>query len=172
MTHAHCLALFEQRMGVKVSDLKFVFEFGGGYGCACRLLYSLEFAGRYIDYDLPVVAALARYYLDEIGLLSGGNISCISDFEVLAHALLSVQGESLFLSTWALSETPLLVRHRILSLLVGRFKYFYLIYQPEFREVDNIQFFDEMMTSTLSGIHWQRWEIEHLGATALAGVRT
>lgn len=166
----HCAALLEQKMNVKISDLSLIVEFGGGYGCMCRVLYGLGFQGTYINFELPMMAALMRYYLAEIGL-SDKSILYSSDIAQLSGLLEQHQDEnSLFTSAWALSESPLSLRSQLLPLL-KQFRYLYLIYQPRFREVDNQDFFARLPLA-VGNMSWQTWSIEHLGATALAGVST
>ena len=171
---AYSIAQLEQRLDMRVSGLSFVFEFGGGYGCMARLLRELGFEGLYLDYDFPVIAALAEYYLSEAGgLTSKGSCAfCISDLGDIRWILDAdpVPADSLFLSTWALSEAPLDTRMEVLS-LVDKFRYFYVVYQPSFREVNNDRFFASV-PDMLQGWQWESWKVEHLGARALAGVRT
>lgn len=172
ITAAHMMALFEQKVGIKAEDLGLVFEFGGGYGCLCRVLYNIGFHGDYIGYDQPVVAALARYYLAELGLPpTGCLLNHYSDFRDLDQFVGQANlKDSLFVSHWALSEVPIELRHRVL-LLASNFKYIYLIYQAKFYEINNLEFFGAL-PYRLQGFDWQHWPIEHLGATALVGVNT
>ena len=66
--HAYHLAQFEEKTGSEVHDMKYVLEFGGGYGSMCRLFFNLGFSGKYIIFDFPAFNALQSYYLKSIGI--------------------------------------------------------------------------------------------------------
>src|SRR6266852_1379011 len=65
---AYHLVRFEEVTGCRISDARFVVEFGGGYGTLCRLVHRLGFQGTYVVFDLPEGAALQRFYLGHQGL--------------------------------------------------------------------------------------------------------
>ncbi len=169
--HAYHAALFQEQSGVNIQDIDLVLEFGGGYGSMCRLFHNLGFNGRYLLFDLPAFSALQRYYLRSIGLdvasESDGaeslhGVFCISDINQL-QSLLSVtssSGPALFLSTWALSESPLKTREQVTGLLSG-FRLFLIAYQESFRELDNMEYFDAWKRGR-QDIAWHDRRIEHI----------
>ncbi len=106
--HAHHLARWEDAARARVEELSLVVEFGGGFGGMCRTLHALGFRGRYVIYDLPVMSALQRYYVQAAGL-PHQNIACVSTLDELA-AQLGSNGRAQFLATWSLSEVPLPLR--------------------------------------------------------------
>jgi hypothetical protein len=169
LTAAVSLAQFEQNTRIKVNKQQFIFEFGGGYGRLCHMLRDLGFEGTYIDFDFPVMVALKRYYLTEVGIYEPESNLLLSDLDQLTAALKDTPASSLFVSTWALSETPLALRGQILS-LVKDFDYFLIVYQPEFGEVDNERFFSEMQNDFLN-VRWQRGVVPGPGSTILTGIR-
>jgi hypothetical protein len=60
---AYHLAQFSKKTGMDISQARFIFEFGGGYGSLCRLVHRLNFKGRYVIYDLPPFSALQLFFL-------------------------------------------------------------------------------------------------------------
>jgi hypothetical protein len=75
----------------------------------------------------------------------------------------------MFISNWALSETPLALRAQILS-LVRDFDYFLVVYQPVFGEVDNERFFSEMQND-FHNIRWQRGIVPGPESAILTGTK-
>lgn len=156
------MARLEALTGIRADQLDFIFEFGGGYGGACRSIHRLGFAGRYLLYDLPEFAALQCYYLEMnrfrvlrfgefLGAKSG--IACISEFAHLRSALSNLPANSLFLATWSLSETPLVFRKQLVS-LVADFGLYLIGYQNNFRELDNKKYFAEWEKATQEEVDW------------------
>jgi len=123
--HVYHLAKFEEIIGVPVDALDFVYEFGGGYGSMCRLFHDLKFKGKYVIFDLPILSCLQRYYLRAIGLrVADGNeysadadVACVHDVAALDKILSGAvrRSKSLFISTWAISETPIDYRPTVLK---------------------------------------------------------
>jgi len=169
--HAYHLAIFEQIAGIKLNDIDFVFEFGGGYGSMCRLNHNIGFTGKYIIYDMPAFSALQRFFLKSIGvnILIADNFTtqvsgalCISEIQQLSNILSNDMRskKSLFIGTWSISEAPYSLRDSILPLVSG-FHTFLIAYQDRFQEADNIAFFKQW-AATHENIEWYDRAIEHL----------
>ena len=169
--HAYHLAIFEQITGINLSDIDFIFEFGGGYGSMCRLNHNIGFTGKYIIYDMPAFSALQRFFLKSIGVnvltvdsftpqISGAL--CVSEIQQLNNILLddTDSKNSLFIGTWSISEVPYSIRDSILPLISG-FHTFLIAYQDRFQETDNIAFFKQW-TANQDSIEWCDWAIEHM----------
>lgn len=180
--HAYHLSQFEERTGISVDKIDYVFEFGGGYGSMCRLFYNLGFKGRYIIFDLPHFSALQTYYLKTIGIIvcefnrikdAGDGVVCVSDIEILKEILLSFNGycNSIFIATWSISEVPLHIRNSILP-LVSHFRSFLIAYQNNFGEINNTRYFENFKDYYEHKVKWYQWGIKHLpGNTYLVGTR-
>jgi hypothetical protein len=168
--HAHHLAAFEEIIGVPVDALEFVCEFGGGYGSMCRLFHNLNFKGKYVIFDLPILSCLQRYYLKAIGLRAAADaafgasddIACIHDAAAWNSALTPAasNAKSLFISTWAISETPIDYRPTVLKNL-GAFNQFLFAFQEKFQSADNLEYFSALMKS-MSDVQWTMVPIRHL----------
>jgi len=170
---AYHLAQFENKTGMDISNASFVLEFGGGYGCMCRLVHSLNFKGRYVIFDLPPFSALQRFFLNMNGISSitsnaffeknSNGVICVSELEQL-ESILSCHayiGNAVFITNWSLSESPINLRHSILP-LVKSFKAFLVAYQGRFGDIDNVGFFEEEWINTMKDIKWHHWKIKHL----------
>src|SRR5262249_22819530 len=77
------LCRFSDATQASLEEVAFAFEFGGGYGIFCRLLFALGFKGQYVIFDLPHFSALQRFYLDAAGLAldtaaSGRGVTLVS----------------------------------------------------------------------------------------------
>ena len=168
--HAYHLAKFEEKTGIDISKLKYVFEFGGGYGSMCRVFQNSGFTGKYIIFDLPEFVALQRFYLRSIGI----TVETIDTYRSTENAALCIfsLGElrsvisdlkknlSIFIATWSVSEASVEIRDAILSLVEG-FDAFLLAYQDKFKEVDNAEFFSSWKSRN-DGVNWYNWQIEHI----------
>lgn len=168
--HAYHLAQFEKKSGMRVQDTDFVFEFGGGYGSMCRLLFNLGFRGKYVIFDLPPFAALQKYYLKTIGLpvypsdsfsASLPGVACLSDASELDKVIAgrAASKNPMFIATWSISESPVAVRRAILP-LISDFKAFLIAYQANFAEIDNVAFFNSWKNK-LQRVAWSDWQIEY-----------
>ena len=164
---AYHAAMLEDVTGLHVGELAGVVEFGGGYGCLCRVLHGLGFAGGYILYDLPVLSALQRYYLKSLGRpilpaaeFAGTGIVCVSDLAELAALVGRLEGLRLFAATWSLSEVPLALRDAVAPLVAG-FEAYLLAYQEGYEGMDNLGWFRRWRNGQ-PGVDWYDWPIMHL----------
>ena len=162
----------------RVADFSVILEFGGGYGALCALAFSLGFRGTYIIFDLPEFRLLQTYYLRSLGLpvrepvkpngspfCAPPNVVVVSDLDELERWLEQLTGASLFVSVLGLTDTSMEFRGRFLPLL-ARFEMLYFLYQPRFREVDNLQWRDQLMCS-LDSFNWLEKQPPILGQTRL-----
>ena len=166
--HAYHLARFENQTGEKISDVHYVFEFGGGYGSMCRLIHNMGCNGNYVIFDFPVFSALQVFFLKMLGLNAEldinthiGGISCISEISQLEKIISKMLNKKIiFIATWSISEAPVETRDSILK-LVKSFDLFLIAYQKSFGEVDNNLFFSDWI-KCMNNIEWYNCEITHL----------
>lgn len=169
--HAYHLARFEQETGMGISDSRFIFEFGAGYGSMCRLAHNLGFRGRYLLYDLAPFSALQKFFLKSIGFechsfqsfkTAESGAVCLSDIEELKETLSDCpeSAKPLFIATWSLSESPVEFRNSILP-LISSFKALLIAYQMQFREIDNVEFFKQW-TTKWNNAEWKDCVIDHI----------
>lgn len=127
-----------------------IFEFGGGYGSFCRLMYRLRFSGKYTLYDLPIFLELQKYFMGEVN--PKANVKYLSKLEKSMNV-------DLFVSLWAISETPVELRDHILKTVKA--KNYLIAFQGSFSGVDNVKYFTKFAFGKKS-FTWELKKIEHL----------
>jgi len=164
---AYHLARFENQTKEEIKEADLIVEFGGGYGCMCRLIHNIGFKGKYVIFDLPVFSALQVFYLKMIGLNAeygissrADGISCVSKTSQIEVIARSPTKKSLFIATWSISETPVEARSPILK-SVEAFDLFLIAYQRTFSNIDNVTFFDDWTKHT-DQFYWYNCEITHI----------
>ena len=169
--HAFHFSNFQKSTNLRIKDVDFIFEFGGGYGSLARLANQLNFSGQYIIFDLPNFSFLQKYYLQNLGhklltfdeLISGCNgIYCSSSLDEIfsLNKYINSKDRSLFIATWSYSETPLEFRAQFLS-FISLFKSHLFAYQEVFEKINNIVFFNNLKEK-VSNIKWVDCEVETL----------
>ena len=138
LKHRFLLKKMEVDLGVSLSTLAKVVEFGGGYGSTCRVA-KVNLTLRDLDWniiDLPVMLSLQRAYLrDSCGEDCLKTISFFNDFKSV-----TVPENSLFMATWSLSETPLSLRYEI-EVWLKQFDYVFIAFQERYEHIDNLAHF-------------------------------
>jgi hypothetical protein len=113
--HLYHLARFEKFLGEPIDGIGTVVEFGGGYGNLARIFRNVGHLSRYTIIDLPLFCCIQYVFLstlfgpEAVRLVAkagekiiGGTINLVPiPFLEDVH----MEGE-LFVSTWALSESP------------------------------------------------------------------
>lgn len=176
------VARFGDATGVAPAQLRFVVEFGGGYGSLCRVFHRRGFAGRYVIFDFPQFGALQRYFLRSAGVTvhedpaafraAERGVLCVTTPEQLTAVLPADARDSLFVATWSLSETPESLRNAIAA-RVAAFGAYLVAFQDRFNEMDNQAWFaGPWVRATGAGVRWQRLPLPHIpGNSYLFGVR-
>lgn len=164
--HAYVLAMFENMTKKKIKDLKFIFDFGAGYGSVCRLAYRLGFKGKYLMYDIPVFSQIQTFYLENLGkkvlpfqkfLDSSDGICCLSEPKELLVFFKKNKikpKDALLLGMWSISESPLKTRELVTPHL-SSFSNYLFGYQDKFGEVDNNQYFEKVKNNLPKDISWK-----------------
>lgn len=143
----HAYTLMEYR--ILFSGLKSIYEFGGGYGCMCKLIHRLGFKGVYTIRDLPILSFLQKEYLSK----------------VLDEKITEVKTDhyqpqvDLFIAMWSLSESPFETRDKILKKI--KTDNYLIAFQKKFLKYNNLKYFKQMMKS-MPGYGWRLYEIKHL----------
>jgi len=149
------LNVFEDNTKEQIENMDMIVEFGGGYGSMCRAIYQAGFKGKYVLYDLPVFACIQNFYLKSLEynvsdmnvVSNNGDISCFFDTNKLGEQMNVNRGlkNKMFIATWSLSESPLLIRNIIIDLLkMHGFNYFLIASMTHWEGIDNIRFFSEL----------------------------
>ena len=150
--HAYHLSIFENISKKKILDHETIVEFGGGYGSMCRLIYQMGFKGNYIIYDFEHFNLIQNYYLKSINLKlkvktvnnffqlkKNKNVYLVSDISLLKK-ILNKNNNSLFLSTWGFSETPICTRD-LFKNIINSSNSVLFAFQKQFNDINNLQYF-------------------------------
>lgn len=154
--HASHLLHFRRVTGVDFLDTDVILDMGAGYGSMCRLIRRLGYRGDYIIFDQPPVLALQRYFLGRHGIEAGygefgpDRVALCRAFDRV-RALIRPGARVALISTWAMSEMPIDVRHQIEPFIAGADKVL-LAYQPEFTGIDNRAYFGELAARMGDGV--------------------
>lgn len=133
-----------------INEYDLIFEFGGGYGNNSLLIKKFGYTKTFIIFDLNEISFLQEYYLrntlnDEIVVnknkIVKNKINLINDLS-LVNELDKKYKKILFISCWALSETPLSLRKNFINLI--KKSDLLIAAQEYFLEVNNLDYFNEL----------------------------
>lgn len=125
---AHHVLTYLINSGKKLDDYEQIVEFGPGIGETARLIRDVGYTGEYYLYDLPEVYRISSYYN------RNRNVKTINRYDEV-----DASKKTLFISTWAISETPFELRFRVFNHFSEAD--YLLIYQNDVFEYDNGQYF-------------------------------
>ena len=141
INHVYHLSLLEKLLEIKLKNINYIFEFGGGYGCMARIFFKINKKVRYSIFDTPLVNLLQFYYLKQNSMNVGFNKN--SQF-VLNNELTNIKSiksiNSLFIANWSLSETPIFYRNKFLKYIQNH-HYILIAFQEYFEEINNREYF-------------------------------
>lgn len=113
--HLYHIARYHNQHSKDIENVETVVEWGGGYGNMCKVFFNYaKQLKTYVIFDLPECLAIQNLYLssvfgrDKVNLSTDGNVEKgkinLLSFEKFDRSA-NFSGD-LFLSTWALSESP------------------------------------------------------------------
>lgn len=158
ITHALNLSFLFSQTDCKLEKLDAIFEFGGGYGCLCRLMHRLGFSGEYTSLDLPALICLQRYYLSRT---LNERITFLEDADKFSEKLAVNRGNSLFVAMWSISEAPLSLREKILDAVCINTDYVFICFQSQHKDFDNMAIFMEFAKKN-TNYQWKLGEVPYL----------
>ena len=114
--HLYHLKRYQNTTGCNNLNIKSVIEWGGGYGNFCKIMLNeVPSIERYTIIDLPTFIAIDAVYLGSI--FGSQNVHIINKGERLRDGInlipsniiedVNVPSHDMFITTWALSESPL-----------------------------------------------------------------
>ena len=128
-------------MNIELQKLTNIFEFGGGYGCMARIFSKINYKISYKIFDTYLVNCLQYYYLKQNGLEVGfenNRFDLINNFEKINDKV--DLKNSLFIANWSLSEVPLDLRDKFVS-LIERYENIMISFQENFEDINNLKYF-------------------------------
>jgi len=146
----HAYSLSQIRPTGEVSDIKSVFEFGGGYGSMCKLIHRLGFNGTYTIYDLPALSQLQDIYLSKVGVKTD---------KITLTTTLPIIDVDLFIAEWSIAESPIELRHKVFENI--KFKECVISFYATYGGYGNLEYFDQLVKS-MPDYEWKLQQIEHL----------
>lgn len=159
ITHALHLSHFLSDMNCKLDSLNTIFEFGGGYGGMCRLIYRVGFLGEYVNLDLPASIKLQQYYLGRT--TEEREIAFLLDGDEFVKRISDEKGRSLFIAAWSISEAPFSLREKVLQAVCANTEYILIVFQSQHREFDNLDFFAKLVEKN-TDYQWNLIEVPYL----------
>lgn len=111
------LTNFSQKIGIDLSNISQIVEWGGGYGCLARILKKINPNLTYIIIDLPIFSTIQAVYLstifgaEKINFITRKNPNItknkinIIPINILIGNNVKILNTDIFISTWALSES-------------------------------------------------------------------
>lgn len=169
--HTYYLFLMRKHLDLFVPEgnLRHILELGGGYGNFCRLVCGLGYAGRYVIADLPEMHTIQRHFL-RYTLPQRMNEQPVEFCLLKDSKIFPVQGPSLFMATFSLSEMPLAMRLEIEGYF-DKFDYVFLVYNKAFGDVDNVKYFEHLQQKLRPNFHLESVADKHRRAWFLLARR-
>ncbi len=141
INHVYHLSILEDYLKIDLSNIKYVFEFGGGYGCMARIFFQINKNIKYLIFDTKLVNLLQFYYLKQNKI--NASFSDRNQF-ILKNDLKNLKSEtkkkSLFIANWSLSETPINFRNKFLK-YIQNYQYILIAFQEHFEDINNKKYF-------------------------------
>ena len=151
---AYHLKKYEDYCKINLKKFSHVVEFGGGYGNMASMFHKINPKIKYTIFDTYEVNLLQFYYLNRLNLKINFNkvnkkdnsINLISSINKLKTIISKITNnkKTLFIANWSISETPMEFRKQMFFLF-KKFEYQLISFQKEFENIDNQQFFLEIL---------------------------
>ena len=152
---------------MSLNNDEIIFEFGAGTGQMSDVLSELNFMGRHIIYDLPLMTVLQKYFIDKKGIkntfiLDDENINIINGTNFLPCNQINSEKYVLelpninFIATYSLTESDLNTRNKFSEYMIG-FSRIFIVYWPGKNEVgddiDNTEYI-EIIRNKIDNTHY------------------
>lgn len=142
------LKKFTDYADIDVKTIKNIIEVGGGYGCMARIFSKINRSCNYLIFDTEEVNYLQYYYL-KLNKLNvkfetiKANFNLTKSIILLKKKLFSINGSSLFIANWSISEMPIKLREKILKYIYN-VNYILISFQDKFENINNIKYFKKI----------------------------
>lgn len=132
---------YEIQTNKLINSYSNIVEIGAGVGDFCRLIYNMGFTGSYTIVDLEETNKIQKYALGDLA------IKYLQDVPEL-------EPNTLVISTWGLSETPIKTRPTNLRDYEGGL----FAYQQSIFEQDNKEYFGSLEGVNRMPMDWLPWD--------------
>ena len=158
---------FVEKLNFSLDNDEIILEFGAGTGQMADVLSDLNFKGRHIIYDLPLMTVLQKHFIDKQGIkntyiLDDENINIINGTNFLPCNQINSEKYVLglpninFIATYSLSETDIHTHNKFSEYMI-RFSRIYIVYWPgissEGDYIDNSEYI-EMIQKKIEKTHY------------------
>lgn len=155
-----------EKLNLSLDNDEIIFEFGAGTGQMADVLSNLNFKGRHIIYDLPLMTVLQKYFIDKRGIknthiLDDETINIINGTNFLPCNQINSEKYVLglpninFIATYSLTETDIHTHNKFSEYMIG-FSRIYIVYWPGKNEIgdyiDNSKYI-EMIQKKIGKTH-------------------
>tara|TARA_B100000212_G_scaffold341268_1_gene323965 strand:- start:1867 stop:2823 length:957 start_codon:yes stop_codon:yes gene_type:complete len=143
LKHFYLLDKIQKDLEINLNNIDFVTEFGGGYGSMCRIAFNnLKLSKiKWSIIDLPIMVELQKAYLKQsLTPETFENITFENSFKKITP-----KNKSIFIATWSLSETPIVLRSSLEEWL-NEFSYIFIAFQKNYNEISNLEYFEQLKT--------------------------
>jgi hypothetical protein len=129
-----------EKLNLSLDNDEIIFEFGAGTGQMTDVLSDLNFKGRHIIYDLPLMTVLQKHFIDKKGIkntyiLDDENINIINGTNFLPCNQINSEKYVLslpninFIATYSLTETDIDTHNKFSEYMIC-FSRIYIVYWP------------------------------------------
>ena len=145
INHVFHLSILKKNTDIELKKIKYVFEFGAGYGCMANIFSKINKKILFKLFDTIPVNLLQYYYLKQnkldVGFKKTNKFQLINNqnFKIFNK----IQKKSLFIANWSLSETKLKFREKFINLLKD-YNYVLISFQENFEDIDNLEYFKKL----------------------------
>jgi len=144
---SHHYSVYERLTGNDISTFDRIVEWGGGSGDFAKFVFNMGFSGEYVIADLPGTSLVSKANISEDPSLY--NVSWTTTPPPTSDK------KTLFVSTWALSETPMDLRVEVMETVSP--DNWLIIYQRHIWDYDNERFFS-CWEGEREEIPWIKWD--------------
>jgi hypothetical protein len=146
---------------LNLSDDEIIFEFGGGTGQMADVLKDINFMGKHIVYDLPLMTVLQKSFIDKKGItnsyiLDNEQMNIINGTNYLPCNQIKSEQHVLglpninFIATYSLTETDQDTRNKFFDYMTN-FSRIYIVYWPGSTavgdDIDNSVYIEKIKTN-------------------------
>ena len=145
INHVYHLSILSKELGIDLTKIRVVFEFGAGYGCMAQIFSKINQKINYTCFDTHYVNLLQYYYLKhsnlDVGFSIKNNYSLISNLKKIKNY--QKKSMTLFIANWSLSETPLNFRKKFIPIMIKN-RFILISFQEKFEDIDNLKYFNNL----------------------------
>lgn len=158
--HVWSIYSLVHKLNFSLDKDEIIFEFGAGTGQMADVLSNLQFKGKHVIYDLPLMTVLQKYFIDKKNIpntfiLDDEPMNMITGTNFLPCNQLNREKEVVnmpninFIATYSLTETDIDTRNKFSDYMV-HFSRIYIVYWPGKYEVgdnvDNSEYIQQLQT--------------------------